>query len=266
MSMNRLRNVAVRIRPLANTVGPLSDTDPDPNMRPGVPAPRRVVHEPAKVPSKRQIWDLEDTPDEDGQDQGGQDEGVPSRDRSLALPERPGHPPYQDKVPTPPPGLATPSGGGRSKTRILGFHAQDLEDNLFERLDSTPRGPQFPAGFLVVVDGPGRGAFFAVSTSVSTIGRSAHQDVALDFGDESISREGHASVVYDEEQNRFFLGHGNKANVVRRNGTPVLATEELTHGDLVRIGKTTLRFHAFCGDDFTWGDPTSTSRDPGHND
>ncbi|OAN81302.1 hypothetical protein A8B78_09655 [Jannaschia sp. EhC01] len=110
---------------------------------------------------------------------------------------------------------------------------------------------------MVVVDGPGRGAFFAVTTRVSSIGRAPDQDVSLDFGDESISREGHASVVYDDEQNRFFLGQGNKANVVRRNDTPVLMTEELTHNDTIRIGKTSLRFHAFCGDDFTWSGATT---------
>jgi hypothetical protein len=61
-------------------------------------------------------------------------------------------------------------------------------------------------------------------------------------------------VLYDDEQNRFFIGHGNKANVVRRNGQPVLATEEMHDGDMIRIGKTTLRFVALCGPEFRWTD------------
>ena len=145
---------------------------------------------------------------------------------------------------------------GRARTRVLGFHAAELAGDPFGH-PAAARGPRYPAGFLVVTDGPGRGAFFAVTTSVSSIGRGADQDVALDFGDESISREGHASVVYDAETNRFFLGHGNKANVVRRNDMPVLATEELAHGDVIRIGRTSLRFHAFCGADFTWAEEPS---------
>nr|WP_282563229.1 FHA domain-containing protein [Gymnodinialimonas phycosphaerae] len=143
---------------------------------------------------------------------------------------------------------------------MLGFHAQEPDAGLFDDKKAAHEGPQFPAGFLVVVDGPGRGAFFAVTTRVSSIGRAPDQDVSLDFGDESISREGHASVVYDDEQNRFFLGQGNKANVVRRNDTPVLMTEELTHNDTIRIGKTSLRFHAFCGDDFTWSGATTAPK------
>ncbi|NNL18463.1 MAG: FHA domain-containing protein, partial [Boseongicola sp.] len=74
----------------------------------------------------------------------------------------------------------------------------------------------------------------------------------LDFGDTSISRNNHAAVAYDDEQGKFFLGHGGKSNLVRLNGKPVLSTEELADGDMVRIGETTLKFVALCGEDFTW--------------
>jgi hypothetical protein len=86
---------------------------------------------------------------------------------------------------------------------------------------------RFPAGWIVVVEGPGRGAYFAVTNSVSSIGRGLDQSICLNFGDASISRNNHAAIAYDAEQNRFFLGHGNKSNIVRRNGQPVLSTEEL---------------------------------------
>jgi hypothetical protein len=33
---------------------------------------------------------------------------------------------------------------------------------------------------------------------------------------------------------------------------PVLSTEEMNNGDTIRIGETTLKFVAMCGDDFTW--------------
>ncbi len=142
-----------------------------------------------------------------------------------------------------------------AKTRVLGFHAPDLEMDPISAVAHKHSGSvRFPAGWLVVVDGPGRGAHFAVTMSVSSIGRAADQAISLNFGDASISRQNHAAIAYDAEQNRFFLGHGNKSNIVRRNGQPVLATEELTQGDVIRIGKTSLRFVALCGDDFTWGD------------
>ena len=73
-----------------------------------------------------------------------------------------------------------------------------------------------------------------------------------DFGDTSISRNNHAAVAYDDEQGKFFLGHGGKSNLVRLNGRPVLSTEEMSNGDQIRIGETTLKFVALCGEEFTW--------------
>ncbi|MQY43671.1 FHA domain-containing protein [Epibacterium sp. SM1969] len=142
----------------------------------------------------------------------------------------------------------------RVKTRLLGFDAEELEDDPFAT-EAMPQGSgmsQFPVGWLVVVEGPGRGAGFTLSSGVSLIGRGEDQTIRLDFGDTSISRSHHAAVAYDPEQKEFFIGHGGKANLVRRNGRPVLVTEPLTSGDLIRIGETSLRFVPLCGADFSW--------------
>lgn len=258
MNMNRLRNVAVRIRPLAETRATTTDPDTDPSPPQEGAQPRRMIHDDASrqnvVPtSRRRIWDVEadEMPDH-----------MPLAQREA--PVRPAAPPVAAQGN--PPAVPSVAGPGRAKTRLLGFHAHEFDADVFGATEPEREGPRLPAGFLVVVEGPGRGAYFAVTTRVSSIGRGADQDVALDFGDEAISRESHASVVYDAEQNRFFLGHGNKANVVRRNGIPVLATEELAHGDLIRIGKTTLRFHAFCGVDFTWADTDDACEAADHHD
>jgi pSer/pThr/pTyr-binding forkhead associated (FHA) protein len=153
------------------------------------------------------------------------------------------------------PGFAT----GGAKTRVLGFHAPDLAtDPISAVAEKSQTDVLFPAGWLVVVDGPGRGAYFAVSDSVSSIGRGEDQAICLNFGDATVSRQNHAAIAYDAEQNRFFLGHGNKSNIVRRNGMPVLSTEEILNGDTIRIGKTSLRFVALCGPDFRWDEGDAT--------
>lgn len=147
---------------------------------------------------------------------------------------------------------------GRVKTRLLGFQsAAGPENDLFARPVTEPRTPQtgpamFPLGWIVVVEGPGRGASFPLTNGVCQIGRSAEQSVPLNFGDTSISRENHAAIAYDDEQNKFFLGHGGKSNLVRLNGKPVLSTEELNNADHIRIGETTLHFVALCGGGFSW--------------
>jgi hypothetical protein len=110
------------------------------------------------------------------------------------------------------------------------------------------------AGWLVVVKGPGRGGFRPIYVGMNSIGRGADQRISLSFGDDSISREEHAYIAYDEEARRFYLQHGGKANLVRLGGRPVLAPTELNAYDLIRIGKTSLRFVPLCGPEFAWSD------------
>ena len=110
------------------------------------------------------------------------------------------------------------------------------------------------AGWVVVVKGPGRGAFRPVFVGMNSVGRDPSQRVCLSFGDEAISREEHAFITYDEEQRRFYVQHGGKANLVRLGKQPVLVPVELHADDLIRLGRTTLRFVPLCGADFSWGD------------
>lgn len=150
------------------------------------------------------------------------------------------------------------SRAGRVKTRLLGFSpAQAPGSDPFSRSteEAAPGYTQFPVGWLAVVKGPGRGAAFTLFSGVTVIGRGEDQTVRLDFGDNSISRDNHAAIAYDPEQKAFYIGHGGKANLVRRNGRPVLSTEELAAGDEIRIGETTLRFVPLCGASFGWDQP-----------
>jgi hypothetical protein len=110
------------------------------------------------------------------------------------------------------------------------------------------------AGWLVVVKGPGRGGFRPIFVGMNSVGRDSNQRISLSFGDDSISREDHAYIAYDEEQRRFYLQHGGKANLVRLAGRPVLSPTELNPHDLIRIGKTTLCFVPLCSEHFAWSD------------
>lgn len=164
------------------------------------------------------------------------------------------HPITPVKVPAPAAGRARRQ-AGRVKTRLLGFGNDHNQDgDLFANGSNTNPATKamFPVGWMVIVSGPGCGTAFALQNGVSQIGRGEGQAVRLDYGDTSISRENHAAVAYDAEQQEFFLGHGGKANLVRLNGKPVLSTETLASGALIRIGETTLRFIGFCGSEFDW--------------
>jgi hypothetical protein len=110
------------------------------------------------------------------------------------------------------------------------------------------------AGWLVVVSGPGRGCSREIYFGMNSVGRAQDQRIPLDFGDEGISRESHAFIVYDDLQQDFYIQHGGKANLIRLNGKPVLAPMELSHGDQIDIGNTRLMFVPLCSENFDWSD------------
>lgn len=109
-----------------------------------------------------------------------------------------------------------------------------------------------PVGWLVVVDGPGRGETVNVFYGQNTIGRGDDQRIRLNFGDKSISREVHAYLLYDEVARKYFVRDSGKANIVRVNRSPVMAPVEIKSHDFLQVGATTLLFVALCNDKFDW--------------
>ena len=109
-----------------------------------------------------------------------------------------------------------------------------------------------PAGWLVIVDGPGQGRAVALGLHHNPIGRDETNRVALDHGDETISRRRHLIVTYDPEGRRFYVTPGDGTNLCYVNDQPVLASMPLEPCAQIRTGRTTLRFVPLCGPDFSW--------------
>ena len=109
-------------------------------------------------------------------------------------------------------------------------------------------------GWLVIVDGPGKGTALEFSFGLQTIGRDSGQSISLDFGDEEISREAHATLEYDPRERKVYLSKG--ANLVYLNSERVGQGAEigLKWGDVIELGATKLRFVSFCSPDLCWTD------------
>lgn len=133
------------------------------------------------------------------------------------------------------------------RTRVISSRSPERSEET-----SDDGGYELAAGWLVVIEGPGRGCTREIYYGMNSVGRGSEERIALDFGDTTISREAHAYLVFDEKQSDFYLQHGGKSNLVRLNGAPVLAPQPLKNGDTIEIGDTKLRFVPLCGDDFTW--------------
>jgi hypothetical protein len=109
-------------------------------------------------------------------------------------------------------------------------------------------------GWLVIVDGPGRGASLPLGYGMNIIGRGARNRIVLDFGDREISEDDHFRIAYDRQNRRFHLVPGRGTNLVYVGGEPLLTPVELRPHQDVKVGATVLRFVPFCSADWDWPD------------
>ena len=109
-------------------------------------------------------------------------------------------------------------------------------------------------GWLVVIAGPGKGQVCRLGYGSNTLGRAAQSRVRLDFGDEQISRDAHATLTYDPRGRKYYLQHNGGTNLTYIGDEPVLTPTLLRPMQDIFIGATTLRFVPFCGPDFDWQD------------
>lgn len=109
--------------------------------------------------------------------------------------------------------------------------------------------------WLVVVGGPGLGAYRPIYEGNNTVGRSANQRVPIDFGDDAISGEEQAYIRYDGGDRSFlFVPNLAKTNVVAVNDKRPTSAVVLQAMDVITVGRTQLVFVPFCGPDFDWAD------------
>lgn len=114
-------------------------------------------------------------------------------------------------------------------------------------------------GWLVVVGGPGIGAYRPVFEGNNSIGRSLTQRIPIDFGDDAISSEEQAYIRYDSSDRSFlFVPNLAKTNVVSVNNARPTGAVELTAMDVIIMGRTQLVFVPFCGNDFDWSEIAET--------
>jgi len=110
------------------------------------------------------------------------------------------------------------------------------------------------SGWLVVVDGPGKGQFCRLGYGLNTLGRGENSRVRINFGDNEISRESHATLTYDPRGRKFYLQHGGGLNLTYLGDEPVLSPTPIEALQHIVLGRTTFRFMPLCGPEFDWQD------------
>lgn len=108
------------------------------------------------------------------------------------------------------------------------------------------------AGWLVIVSDQGKGEFFPLAFGMNTLGRDQKNHVCIENGDNSISREKHAQIIYDYQNNIFFVKHGEGQYLSYLNDEVLLEAKQFKANDRLRVGSTDLIFIPLCSDKFTW--------------
>mgnify|MGYP006077092049 CR=1 FL=1 len=112
-------------------------------------------------------------------------------------------------------------------------------------------------GWLVVIDGPGKGSMICIGEQDNRVGRGGGSDtprVCLNFGDGGISRSNAFVLRYDPKKRRFKILPGEGANIVYLNDDDLDSPTTLKSGDVIEVSETKLRFAPFCGEGFDWAD------------
>ena len=145
--------------------------------------------------------------------------------------------------------------GAEERTRLVGGRPRREDEERRQERAVADRGMDDPVvGWLVIVEGPGKGRAVPLGYGSNSIGRGATDRIKLDFGDEQISRSGHAVVTYDPRGRQFYVQHGGGTNLTYLGDQPVLAPTGLPALSHISIGHTELRFVPLCGAEFDWQD------------
>ena len=106
-------------------------------------------------------------------------------------------------------------------------------------------------GWMVCVDGEGRGKDYHLHGGNNFIGRNPSMDICLER-DKAVSRENHGTISYDDRHKAYYAAPGTGQNIIYLNGKPLLMIQELKAYDRLEVGNTTLMFIPLCGEEFQW--------------
>jgi len=146
----------------------------------------------------------------------------------------------------------SPSSSDEEKTVYRSPSSSATNNTAQNEQDSSQ--PILLSGWLAVISEAGKGASYTLTFGMNTIGRSEENHVSIQNGDSSISREKHALIIYDYENNLYFIKHVDGQFLSYVNGEVLLDTKQLKANDRIKVGSTELIFIPLCSDKFKWED------------
>lgn len=106
-------------------------------------------------------------------------------------------------------------------------------------------------GWLVCVKGENIGESFPIVSGRNTIGRRETNEIAL-IGENSVSRENHASIFFDYKKSDFYIKPGEGNSMPYVNDEMITTMTRLQIYDEIELGDCICVFIPLCGENFTW--------------
>lgn len=129
----------------------------------------------------------------------------------------------------------------RDEEKTVGYYFSDV-------------GSEPVVGWLVCIEGCEFGRSFTLKAGKNFIGRNVSVNDIVLQGDNSVSREKHAIVVYDPKSRAFLVQPGMSSELFYVNDNVILQATVIKARDVIAVGNTKLMFVPCCGPDFTWDD------------
>ncbi len=108
-------------------------------------------------------------------------------------------------------------------------------------------------GWLVCLKGKSFGNEYRIVAGKNSIGRNSTNEIALD-GENSVSREKHAQIIYEPRKREFFIKPGESSGLTYLNDESIFDTTKLQDGDILEFGDTKFLLVCLCGENFDWKD------------
>jgi len=106
--------------------------------------------------------------------------------------------------------------------------------------------------WLVIIDGLGMGKSFEIHSGINDIGKGSQNSISIDFNDNKIEDIRHFVIIYDYKKQAFLIQKGSNNAQLFLNNKEILFFENLEDGDIIKVGDTTMKFVAFCKNEFQW--------------
>ena len=127
----------------------------------------------------------------------------------------------------------------------------DPDDQVTVAMVKKDSGLDPVCGWFVCVEGEDKGRDYRIKTERNFIGRGTNMDIMIS-GDDSISRENHASITFNPRNIKFTIATGEGRGLIYLNGDVIETSSEVKAYDELEIGNTKLVFIPFITKKFSW--------------